>query len=598
MFPNIRWRIATPFVILILVAMFGLAAHLSERVRADYLAGQRDQMAGQARLVAADASPIWGEPAALQALAQQQAALLQARVTFIAADGTVLADSQVDPSLVGNHLDRPEVQQALATGLGISVRQSATVGERLMYVAVPVAGGVGIARVALPLAQLDARVAGLRHSIQLATVPVTFAAIVIAVFVAERTARPVRRLIGAAEHMAEGEFAPLSSTTRDEIGQLTHALDRMGTRLQEHMAVLAAERGRLAAILEHMADGVIITDNAGRVRLINPAAARLLGIGQASALGQPIAQALRHHRLIQLWQQAEQTRQEQVQAVELDPQDLFLQAIITPLAADPRPLDPDHQGFLIILQDLTRVRRLETVRRDFVSNISHELRTPLASLKALVDTLRDGALDDPPAAQRFLDRMDTEVDAMTQMVQELLELSRIESGQVPLRLQPVAVAEVVAPPTERLRPQAERAGLALSLAIPPGLPPVLADAERVQQVVTNLVHNAIKFTPAGGEVTVSATAQQGEVIISVRDTGVGIPAADLPRIFERFYKADRARRRGGTGLGLAIAKHIVQGHGGRLWAESREGRGSTFSFSLQAAGGQLSAAGAPRAQAS
>jgi two-component system phosphate regulon sensor histidine kinase PhoR len=234
------------------------------------------------------------------------------------------------------------------------------------------------------------------------------------------------------------------------------------------------------------------------------------------------------------------------------------------------------------------------VRRDFISNISHELRTPLASLKALVDTLRDGALDDPPAAQRFLDRIETEVDAMTQMVQELLELSRIESGRVPLRLVPTPVADVVTPPLERLHPQAERAGLSLTVDLPSDLPPVLADAERVRQVVTNLLHNAIKFTRPGGSVTLRAYTLEDEgllpkvdrhrsaVIIEVADTGVGIPADDLPRIFERFYKADRARSGGGTGLGLAIAKHIVQGHGGRIWAESIEGQGSTFYFSLLA----------------
>jgi two-component system phosphate regulon sensor histidine kinase PhoR len=226
------------------------------------------------------------------------------------------------------------------------------------------------------------------------------------------------------------------------------------------------------------------------------------------------------------------------------------------------------------------VRRLETVRRDFISNISHELRTPLASLKALADTLRDGALEDPPAAQRFLDRMEVEVDALTQMVQELLELSRIESGQVGFEMAQVPVVNVVRPPVERLRPQAERADLQLSVDLAPDLPPVLADAERMQQVITNLVHNAIKFTPPGGEVAISATAGEGEVIISVRDTGVGIPADDLPRIFERFYKADRARSGGGTGLGLAIAKHIVLAHGGRIWAESVEGRGSTFYVAL------------------
>jgi two-component system phosphate regulon sensor histidine kinase PhoR len=245
------------------------------------------------------------------------------------------------------------------------------------------------------------------------------------------------------------------------------------------------------------------------------------------------------------------------------------------------------------------------VRRDFISNISHELRTPLAGLKALADTLRDGALEDPPAARRFLDRIETEVDALTQMVEELLELSRIESGRMPLRLQPTAVADVVLPPAERLSPQVERAELNLVVDLPEDLPPVLTEQERMQQVVTNIVHNAIKFTPADGRIVVSGRTLQVEddsqalldlyglepgtipagewVVLSVQDTGIGIPAQDLDRIFERFYKIDRARSGGGTGLGLAIAKHIVQAHGGQIWAESREGQGSTFYFTLPVA---------------
>jgi two-component system phosphate regulon sensor histidine kinase PhoR len=267
---------------------------------------------------------------------------------------------------------------------------------------------------------------------------------------------------------------------------------------------------------------------------------------------------------------------EQFASVEAGRQGLFLQAIATPLR------DVGPQASLVILQDLTRIRRLETVRRDFISNISHELRTPLASLQALVDTLRDGALDDPPATRRFLDRIETEVQSLSQMVQELLELSRIESGQAPMHLIPTPVADVVFPPVERLRSQAERAGLSIIMNLPSDLPPVLADAERAQQVITNLVHNAIKFTPARGTVTISAEPVDEEVVISVCDTGVGIPSEDLPRIFERFYKADRARSGGGTGLGLSIARHIVQAHGGRIWAESVEGEGSNFHVSLSA----------------
>ena len=235
---------------------------------------------------------------------------------------------------------------------------------------------------------------------------------------------------------------------------------------------------------------------------------------------------------------------------------------------------------LLVFQDLTRVRKLETVRRDFVSNVSHELRTPLASLKALTETLQEGALEDPPAARRFLKRMETEIDNLTQMVRELLELSRIESGRIPLNRKPIDPCALAAPAVERLQVQAERAGLRLAMDCPDALPQVLADAERIEQVLVNLIHNAIKFTPAGGSIDLSAEQVADKVVFSVRDSGVGIPAEVLPRIFERFYKVDQARTGGGTGLGLSIARHIVDAHGGQIWAESKEKAGSTFSISL------------------
>jgi two-component system phosphate regulon sensor histidine kinase PhoR len=329
-------------------------------------------------------------------------------------------------------------------------------------------------------------------------------------------------------------------------------------------------------------------------------------VQEAAALGLPFAQVARDHRLIGLWRACSERGEEQSDLVELRGENRFLQAILTPLR------DGGPMACLAILRDLTEVRRLETIRRDFISNISHELRTPLASLKALVETLRDGALEDPPAARRFLNRMDTEVDSLAQMVRELLELSRIESGRAPLQLAPCEVADIVMPPVERLRPLSERAGLSLAVDLQPGLPKVLADEERAQQVISNLAHNAIKFTPPGGEVLVWVSAIRVPsggspdpdelvlrygvidlrlelltpgtwILVGVDDTGVGIPADDLPRVFERFYKADRARSGGGTGLGLAIAKHLVQAHGGRIWARSAAGQGSTFCVAMPAA---------------
>jgi two-component system phosphate regulon sensor histidine kinase PhoR len=479
-----------------------------------------------------------------------------------------------------NHLNRPEVQRALNTGQGTSIRFSQTVGYEMMYAAAPLVDPdeeltVGVVRVAVPLRDIEREVGELRWTALTGALLATMVAVFLAVVIAERTAQPVRRLTQVAERLAEGELgARILPTTQDEVGQLTRAFNHMAEQLREEVSHLAEERGRLAAVLENMADGVLITDEVGQVRLINPAAAWLLGVNEARALGFSFAQVVRHHQLVELWEQCRESDREQVEAVEFSRHGLFLQVIVTPFQ------EADARGFLVILQDLTRVRKLETVRRDFISNISHELRTPLAGLKALVETLRDGAAEDPQAAERFLDRMDGEVDTLTQTVQELLELSRVESGQAPLRLSPTPVEDVVVRPIERLRPQAERGEVEITVILAPMLPQVLADAERVQQVVTNLVHNAIKFTPPGGTVTVSAAVHGDETLISVKDTGVGIAAEDLPRIFERFYKADRARSGGGTGLGLAIAKHIIQGHGGRIWVESVEGEGSTFYFTL------------------
>jgi two-component system phosphate regulon sensor histidine kinase PhoR len=283
---------------------------------------------------------------------------------------------------------------------------------------------------------------------------------------------------------------------------------------------------------------------------------------------------VRHHQLVDIWRRCRETNQEQVSSYEFGQYHLFLQVVAIPFT------NILEGNVLLLFQDLTQVRRLETIRRDFISNISHELRTPLASLKALVETLLGGALDDPPLSRRFLKTMENEVDSLTQMVNELLELTRIESGRVPLQLEEVSPTDLLNSAIERLYLQAERAGLKITVDIPEGLPDVLADPPRLEQVLVNLLHNAIKFTPEGGEIKMAVQETEEGILFVVQDTGVGIPDEDLPRIFERFFKADRARAGGGTGLGLAIARHLVQAHRGNIWAESVEGRGSTFFFNI------------------
>jgi two-component system phosphate regulon sensor histidine kinase PhoR len=386
--------------------------------------------------------------------------------------------------------------------------------------------------------------------------------------------RQVRRATDVLARLAGGDYSARADLLAGgELNRLSRAVNRLAERSERQAAQRKRERDRFETVLYSMSDGVIMLDRRGNVALMNPSAERLLRSPADKALHESFVQVVRDYRLADVWQQCAQRREEQAATVEVSV-GFFLRITVTPF------LRGSSNGYLVLLQDLSHLYRLEAVRRDFVSNISHELRTPLASIKALVDTLRDGAISDPPAAEHFLERMEIEVDSMTQMVQELLELSRIESGQAPLRLFPSALAPLITPAVERLRPQAARADITLTVVLPDELPQIMVDADRIRQVVINLVHNAIKFTPPGGFVTVTARAVRDGIVVSVADTGIGIPAEDLSRIFERFYKADRARSGGGTGLGLAIAKHTIQAHNGRLWVESTEGKGSTFSFTL------------------
>jgi two-component system phosphate regulon sensor histidine kinase PhoR len=351
---------------------------------------------------------------------------------------------------------------------------------------------------------------------------------------------------------------------------LSNAIASLQTTFNLQLSTLDSQTARLSTVLEQLTDGVLIADSHGQVQFANPAARKLFDT--KTPLNHSVAEVIRNHQLIETWRRCQQTREMQSESVELPMRRQFLQLIAIP--------DSHEGGSLLLVQDLTRVRRLETVRRDFISNVSHELRTPLASLRALTETLQNGALSDPTAGPRFLGRISTEVDALTQMAQELLDLSRIESGQVELVLAPVSPKQLLLTAMDRMKMQAERAGLKLSLGCADDLPHVRADRARLEQVLVNLIHNAVKFTKPGGEISLEAGSVIGAIRCAVRDTGAGIPAESLSRIFERFYRVDASRTGSGTGLGLSISKHIIEAHGGKIWAESEEGRGSVFYFEI------------------
>jgi two-component system phosphate regulon sensor histidine kinase PhoR len=585
MFRSIRWRIAIPYIVLTILIMLILGVTLSYFVQQAQTTELEKSLTAQALLIS-DTLAMEIEHGLVAEedadnLAKHWSDLLDTRITLIDPEGVVVGESDEDRTQMDNHINRPEVQQALNEGQGMRVRRSPTLGYELMYVAVPVeANGEvqGIVRVSLPLEQINNNLSQLARTIAVATIMAALLTAILSIVIANRTTRPLLELTETANNMTEGDITPPSpSHSYDEVTQLSYAFHTLVTQLRTQIQALETEQGKLAAVLGEMTDGVIIVNEQGQVEMINPAAAKLFETDVDEALSHSLAEVVRQHQLVELLQQCQETGDEQAIMMELLHQHRFIQSIAISLGE----ALPDM--YLLLFQDLTRMRRLETVRRDFITNISHELRTPLASIKALTETLQDGAMDDPPAAEHFLERMNDEVDALTQIVAELLELTRIESGQAPLKIKAAKPDKLVKKAAKRLSEQAKRAGVKLETDYPDDLPQIYADSSRLGQVLSNLLHNAIKFTPEGGHIILRAKLDGDVVEFSVEDNGIGIPADDLSRIFERFYKADHARTEGGTGLGLAIARHLVEAHGGRIWVESAEGRGSTFYFTIPVA---------------
>jgi two-component system phosphate regulon sensor histidine kinase PhoR len=400
-------------------------------------------------------------------------------------------------------------------------------------------------------------------------------ATVAAVLISRATTRPLREITKASKRIASGELGQkIPVRTRDETGQLAQAFNEMSSNLNKLVGDISMEKTKLQTVLASMADGVIMADVEGKIVLANQATEKLFSFREKDVINKPLIEVVYDHEADEILKLCLRTSQMQTAQFESVTSKRFIRAIAIPLIED------RLTGVLLLFQDLTELKSLQTMRRELVGDISHELRTPLAGIKAMVETLKDSAIDDKEAAMDFLTRIDSEVDHLTQMVSELTELSRIETGHTELRMSAVNLNLLVEEVVAQLNPLAQRHQVTIATEMATDLPFIRADNDRIRQTLTNLVHNAVKFNRPGGRVIVSTKVDKESVTVDVSDTGIGISKEDLPHVFERFYKADKARPRGGSGLGLAIAKHTVQAHGGSIWAQSEEGKGSTFSFSL------------------
>ncbi len=600
----IRWKVtlAALFALLcgFLIAGFLTARSLEQQelahsdlalhVRTSLIAYQlRGQFSGNAPL----------SPAALQTLVKELAARSLARVTLVASDGRVLADSAVsDEGLasIENHRSRPEIEQAIATGMGTDVRASHTTGERTLYRAIrlsdqPLPAGPVYLRLGLPMLTLERELSTLKRNLALAFGSAFLIAVGLSVWLARGLTKPLSDMANAARQLAAGNHGiRLETTSRDEVGLLADTLNQMTDQLRTKIDELSEDRSQLMAMLTSMVEGVMVLDYRGRVLQVNPALERMFNVTRAEARGRQAADVFSHPQLNRLVEEILATRLGRKDEIVLPTTNRCLH-----IEASVAGGEQDNEACaVLVFHDTTELRRLEKIRKDFVANVSHELRTPLTSIKGYVEALLDGGKDDPRTSAQFLAIILKQSDRLNLILDDLLQLSKIESGQLLFKRESLQIGTVIERTLAMIRPLADKKGHRLSVRIPVGLPPITGDEERLVQVIANLLDNAIKYTPEQGSITIAArhvplgSERSGPttdyVDVSVADSGIGIPEADRPRVFERFYRVDKARSRelGGTGLGLAIVKHIVEGHGGQVWVEANSPTGSRFVVRLPA----------------
>ena len=574
---TLRGRLALTYSAITVVLVIALGAAIVISVREVYVDRLSDQLAEEARVIALALEPTLAagpDTTLIDPLVKELGDRVEGRLTVIAADGRVLGDSEGDPTTIPNQADRSDVRDAFG-GTGDGNVGVAREDSRLSVAVVsPDAPGI-VVRISVPLGEIDAAIGRVRRDVLGMALIGAATAAAVAIFVSARITGPLDAL---RRHASEVSAGRLDVTTPPvaprELGDLARSFNAMTLRIRDLMDEGERSRSRLEAIFANLSDGVVIVDEAGTVLGLNAAATTMLGTNPVWAVGHPFVVVVRDHDLVHLMRTSFERGEATSATIEYARSGRVIEAAAQPVAG------AQERFGIVVLHDVTALRRLETVRREFVANVSHELRTPLASIRAVVETLEAGAIDDPSVAGDFLGRIVGEVDRLAVLVDELLDLARLESGRLAMKTEPISPHDLIVRGSERLRPQTERARLDLVVDVPFDLPLVRADRARIEQVLVNLIHNAIKFTPAGGTITVTGRIEGQMLSVSVQDTGVGIPEGELPRVFERFYKADRARRSEGTGLGLAIAKHIVLAHRGSIVAASRPGEGATFTFTL------------------
>ncbi len=582
---RLLWQIYPFYLLITVIALLAVGWYASRALGHFYLAEMARNLESQARLVKEQIQPslLGADSTGIDAICKRLGREAGTRVTVILPTGIVIGDSDEDPERMDNHGDRPEVREAMFGQTGRSARYSYTLEKRMMYVAIPLGDAEGIAavvRLAIPITAIDAVLR--RAYIRIAIAGVIIAVLVAAVslVISRRISSPLAELRRGAERFASGDLGGrLAVPKSDEIGALAEAMNQMAAELDSRIQTIIRQKNQEEAILSSMAEGVLAVDADERVIMLNQQAAHILGAGGTDAEGRSLQEIVRNPDLQQFVSQALSSQAAVESDIALDGGQRYLRAHATVL----RDQEGGRMGVLVVLHDVTRLRRLERVRADFVANVSHELKTPITTIKGFVETLLQKEMHGSGEARRFLRIVAKQVDRLNAILEDLLMLSRIEqeADRAEISLEVCDIRPVLEAAVETCRVSASARQIQLDLKCSE---PCRAriNAVLLEQAVINLIDNAIKYSDPGGIVEVEGLGESGRLTIRVRDRGCGIAEEHLPRLFERFYRVDKARSRkhGGTGLGLAIVKHITLAHGGQVSVESKPGAGSVFSIFL------------------
>ncbi|TVY07443.1 two-component system histidine kinase PnpS [Paenibacillus cremeus] len=590
-----RVRLTLIFILLIGSSVLVAGIFVAKKMQDSYIDSLQDNMARELQMILVTMD--WhrdGTEAEQMRYYTELAAKLKlsanARATFIRADGKVLGDSDFRAQDMENHATREEIVQAAQAGVGYATRFSSTLNQNMLYAAVPVKiDGKLIAylRLAMSLEDVERSIRQVWYGLISGLFLVFVLAGLISYRVAYGITRPIELITRVAQQITDMNYKyRVTLNNKDEIGQLGHAINRMADSLQLQMKRISEDENRLKSVLEHMSSGVVMIDHEGKIVLLNRSAEEILGFSSQELLGKPFDQAKQPFEFTQMIQECIDIREHiRDEMIFYYPTERMLEINLNPVWQQ----NEDWAGVLIVLHDITAMRRLERMRSEFVANVSHELKTPIAAVKGFAETLLAGALQDKDTARSFLQIIFDESERLNRLIGDILELSKIESKRIPLHFSPVHVQTFVTNGLHVMNTEAKKKSIELEMQVPEDIY-IEADEDRLRQILINLLSNGINYTPEGGKVKVKVEqiasgaegAELDKVRFTISDTGIGIPKKDLPRIFERFYRVDKARSRssGGTGLGLSIVKHLVELHKGTIRVESEVGAGTKFMIEL------------------